>query len=41
VAADSAVIAVLVPADGAVRREGRKLLANDIVVDARWDRPPN
>jgi hypothetical protein len=36
VPADSAVIAVLVPAGGAVRREGRKLLVNDIVIDSRW-----
>jgi hypothetical protein len=36
VPADSAVIAVLVPVGGAVRREGRKLLVNDIVIDSRW-----
>jgi hypothetical protein len=38
VPADSAVIAVLVPAAGGVRREGRKLLVNDVVVDSGWDR---
>ena len=37
VPADSAVIAVVVPADGLVRHEGRRLLVNDIVVDWRWD----
>ncbi|MEI6074258.1 MAG: hypothetical protein WCS94_01705 [Verrucomicrobiota bacterium] len=37
VPADSAVIAVSVPADGKVRHEGRKLLVNDIVVDWSWE----
>ena len=34
--ADSAVLAVLAPADGTLRRQGPKLLVNDILVDARW-----
>jgi hypothetical protein len=37
VPADSAVIAVVVPADGLVRHAGRTLLVNDIVVDYWWD----
>ena len=37
VPADSAVIAVVVPADGLVRQEGRRLLVNDIVVDWWWN----
>jgi hypothetical protein len=36
---DSAVIAVLTPADGSVRRDGRKLLVNNVVVDSWWDAP--
>jgi hypothetical protein len=37
VPADGAVVAVMVPAAGTVRNEGRKLLVNDIVVDAWWN----
>ena len=37
---DGAVVAVLVPANATIRREGPKLMANGIVVAARWDQLP-
>ena len=37
VTADSAVIVVITPAEGAVRREGRRLMANDIVEGSCWN----
>jgi hypothetical protein len=39
VPADSAVIAVLAPAAGALRHDGRKLLVNELVVDSGWNPP--